>query len=90
MKSIEIIINTNSKAIADVFTNVAITCAMIRFMLICNFGYNNFTMPKAKIHKTIALLYRTLGHNTQMLDNIKGTLEEKYGDSNIAGTLLLS
>lgn len=76
--------------IIEVFGNVAVTCAMIRFVVICNFGYGNFEISNAKLNKIIALMYRTMGHNSHFLSDIKKDLKAQFGDSNIAGALLLA
>ena len=80
----------SSRDIVNVFTDVAITCAIIRFIVICNFGYNNFEMPKDRLYKIVSLIYRQLGHNSQYLSNVKEKFNEKFGSENIASALLLA
>ena len=81
---------SDPRDIVNIFTNVAITCAMIKFIIICNFGYDNFVIQKTKLNRTISLMYRTLVHIPEVLSNIKMQLDEQYKDSNIASALLLA
>ena len=88
-KSQSQLVAENTK-VADLLSDVTLTAAIARFFVILNFGHSEFKMSSDTFAKTVALIYRKIGHNSNMIKTLRQQIEKRFADYHATSALLLA
>lgn len=81
---------SDNSIIEDLFSDITLTSAIARFFVILNFGHSEFNMSPDAFAKTVALIYRKIGHNANMIEFLRQQIEKRFTDYHATSALLLA